>query len=60
MLGIVLGLGIIFIMFYFDTTIKSSDEITEKVGLPVLGIVPALDNGKNLKSRRKNEKKKGA
>lgn len=60
MLGIVLGLGIIFIMFYFDTTIKSSDEIQEKIGLPILGVVPALDNGKNLKQRQKNEKKKGA
>lgn len=60
MIGIVLGLGIIFIMFYFDTTIKNSEEIQEKVGLPVLGVVPAIDNGKKLKSRRKNGKKKGA
>lgn len=59
-LGIVLGLGLIFVMFYFDTTIKSSEEIQEKIGLPILGIVPATDNGKKLKSRRKNEKKKGA
>lgn len=59
-LGIMLGLGIIFIMFYFDTTVKSGDEITEKLNLPVLGIVPAMDNGKNLKSRRKSEKKRGA
>lgn len=60
MLGIVLGLGIIFIMFYFDTTIKNSEEIEEKIGLPVLGVVPAIDNGKKLKARRKSEKKKGA
>ena len=60
MLGIVLGLGIIFIMFYFDTTIKNSEEIEEKLGLPVLGVVPAIDNGKKLKARRKSEKKKGA
>lgn len=60
MLGIILGLGIIFIMFYFDTTIKNSEEIEEKLGLPVLGVVPAIDNGKKLKARRKSEKKKGA
>lgn len=60
MLGIILGLGIIFIMFYFDTTIKSSDEIQEKLGLPLLGVVPAIDNGKSLKLRHKAEKKKGA
>ena len=60
MLGIVLGLGIVFIMFYFDTTIKSSEEIQEKIGLPILGVVPAIDSGKQLKARRKSEKKKGA
>ena len=60
MLGIMLGLGIIFVMFYFDTTIKSSEEITEKIGLPVLGVVPAMDNGKKLKEKKKNEKKRGA
>ena len=31
---------IVFIMYYFDTTIKTKEEIEEKVGLPVLGIIP--------------------
>ena len=38
--GFVLGIGIVFVMFYFDTTIKSSDEIEKKLGLPVIGEIP--------------------
>ena len=40
LVSFVLACGIIFVMFYFDTTIKSSEEIEEKIGLPVLGVVP--------------------
>ena len=39
-IGLVLSCGIIFIMFYFDTTIKSTESIEEKLGLTVLGVVP--------------------
>lgn len=38
---LVLSCMVIFVMFYFDTTIKNSTTIEEKIGLPVLGIVPA-------------------
>ena len=40
LVSFVLACGIIFVMFYFDTTIKSSEEVEEKIGLPVLGVVP--------------------
>lgn len=39
-IGLVLSCGVIFVMFYFDTTIKSSDAIEEKLGLNVIGVVP--------------------
>lgn len=39
-IGLVLGFGITFVMFYFDTTIKTNTEIEDKLGLTVLGIVP--------------------
>ena len=38
--GFVLSCMIIFVFFYFDTTIKSLEEIEEKLGLPVLGGIP--------------------
>ena len=40
--GIVLAIGIIFLMYYFDTTIKSADEIEERLGLPIFGVVPKV------------------
>lgn len=40
--GMVLAIGIIFLMYYFDTTIKSADEIEERLGLPIFGVVPKV------------------
>lgn len=40
--GLVLGCGIVFIMFYFDTSIKDSATVEEKLGLTVLGMVPKV------------------
>lgn len=39
-IGLVLSCAVIFTMFYFDTTIKSTESIEEKLGLNVLGVVP--------------------
>mgnify|MGYP002795867319 FL=1 len=38
--GIVLSFGVVFVMYYFDTSIKSSETIEEKFGLTVIGVVP--------------------
>lgn len=53
LIGLMLGFAIIFVMFYFDTTIKNPDEIQEKVGLPLLGVVPRVDSIKKRKNRGK-------
>ena len=42
-IGFVLSSGIIFLIFYFDTTIKSSKDIEEKLGLPVIGNITLID-----------------
>ena len=42
LVGLVLSCGTIFIFFYFDTTIKSSEEIESKLGLNVIGSVPKV------------------
>lgn len=39
----VLSFGIVFIMYYFDTSIKSSEVVEEKLGLTVIGVVPKED-----------------
>lgn len=42
--GLVVGVGIVFLVFYFDTSIKSSEDIEEKIGLSVIGNVTLVNN----------------
>ena len=39
-IGVVLSFGVVFVMYYFDTSIKSSEIVEEKLGLTVVGVVP--------------------
>ena len=52
MVGLVLGLGFVFVIFYFDRTIKSTEQIEQKIQTPILGRVQdtAKSDGKTLKS----------
>ena len=43
MVALVVSCGIIFIVYYFDTSIKTSEEIENKLGLTVVGIVPKVE-----------------
>lgn len=38
--GAFLSAAVIFVIFYFDTTIKNEEDIERATGLPVIGIVP--------------------
>lgn len=42
--GLIFIFVVVFIMYYFDTTIKSSDIVENKLGLTVIGIVPEERN----------------
>lgn len=42
LVGVVVALATVFVIFYFDTTVKSSDDVEEKIGLPILGVVPKV------------------
>ena len=42
MIGFVLGAGILFIIFYFDRTIKSVEQVEQKIKLPILGSVEMM------------------
>lgn len=48
--GIVLAIFILFIFYYFDTTIKSVSDVERKCNLPILGSVP--DYNKKKKGRK--------
>ncbi len=38
--GMIIAIGILFISYYFDTTIKSSEEIEKRLGVAVIGNIP--------------------
>ena len=44
-IGFVLAAGILFVIFYFDRTIKSVEQVEQKIKLPILGSVQELTKG---------------
>lgn len=57
--GLMLGVGIAFLLEYLDTTVKTEQDIEDLLELPILGIVSPIpsNNTPNAASRRR---KKGA
>ena len=45
MIGLVLAFGILFIIFYFDRSVKSIEQVEQKIKLPILGGVQELNKG---------------
>lgn len=50
MIGFIIGYAIITMLFYFDNTIKSTEEIETKLNLPILGSVPSPSKKNKIKS----------
>ncbi len=42
-LGLMAAVGIAFLLEYLDTTLKSPDDVTRHLNLPVLAVIPVLD-----------------
>ena len=45
MVGFVIGAGVLFVIFYFDRTIKSVEQVEQKIKLPILGSVQEFSKG---------------
>lgn len=58
LIGLILSCTIIFIIYYFDNTIKNKNEIESKLGLPVLSEIPLATKLEILEKRRKKENRK--
>lgn len=55
MLGILIGLLLIFIIEYFDNTLRTTSDVEKHLGMPVIGIVPKLSKEKNIISSIKEK-----
>ncbi|MBR7552539.1 YveK family protein [Allobacillus sp. GCM10007491] len=42
-LGVMVGVGLAFLLEYLDTTIKTEEDIEKLLELPVMGVVPTMD-----------------
>jgi len=45
MLGFIVAAGILFVIYYFDRTVKSVEQVEQKIKLPILGSVQEYDRG---------------
>ena len=43
-IGLMIGVGIAFLLEYLDTTVKTEQDIEELLGLPILGLVSPISN----------------
>lgn len=57
MIGVVLGLGLILLLEFLDKSIKNEQDIERELDIPILGIVPIMDEREfNSFSKRDNPK----
>ncbi len=54
--GLVLSCGIVFVIFYFDDTIKDEKDIEALVNIPVIASIPKLEEGEGGKFKWKKAK----
>lgn len=41
--GLVIGIGLAFLLEYLDRSVKTEEQVQELLGVPVLGVVPVID-----------------
>ena len=44
-IGLMLGFSVVFLIYYFDRTIKSAEQVEKKLGLTILGTVQDYEKG---------------
>ncbi|MCQ6560440.1 YveK family protein [Paenibacillus mendelii] len=54
-LCLLLGIGLVLLLDYFDDTIKTEADVERALGLPTLGLVPSIKQG-DLKGKRRKSK----
>ncbi|WP_213422559.1 YveK family protein [Bhargavaea massiliensis] len=59
-IGLMLGIGIAFLLEYLDTTVKTEDDIEELTGLPVIGMIsPIPDSDVNVANVVRTRRRRG-
>lgn len=59
-LGLMVGVGVAFLIEYLDTSVRTEEDIQEKLGITLLGVIPMIDSEDMSASRfTKTKKQRG-
>ena len=50
--GLALGAGLVFLIVYRDSSLKTDDDVVVSLGIPVLALVPLMQSNADLRRRR--------
>lgn len=59
LLGVFLSVGLVFIIYLLDTTIKEEEDIENEIGLPILGTIPIYEKKLEKSIKDKKDKEHG-
>lgn len=59
-LGFMAAVGLSFLLEYLDTSIKTPEDVTSHLGLPVLGIIPVIEAAEQAETGRGRQRSKPA
>lgn len=48
-IGVLLSVSVLFVIYYFDTSIKTEEQIEKEIGLPLIGVIPVKRRGSKWK-----------
>ncbi len=54
-MGLILGIGLAFVMEYVDSSVKTPDDLMEHTGLPTLSVIPRLEQVRPAARSREGE-----
>src|SRR5690606_19621051 len=57
-IGLMIGVGLSFLLEYLDTTVKTEQDVEELLGLPILGFISKMPDSKKSARKQKRRKKK--
>ena len=57
--GLMLGVGVAFLLEYLDNTLKTEQDIEQTLGLPVLGAIPMIKETNPVDSRASKKRTRG-
>jgi capsular polysaccharide biosynthesis protein len=58
--GLMLGVGIAFLLEYLDTSIKNDQDIEDVLGVPVLGVISPIQEDTNIEKATTTSRRRGA